>query len=118
MKLATTFALLSGSLLIGLSPVSFADDHDGSDIQTAIDQHNINIQRFETEHPGKALPKGLLHSRDILERIQAGERPDVARPDRPEMPDIAMRPELPEMAQRASRPETPNRPDKSNNGRH
>lgn len=119
MKPVKSLALLSGSVLISLSAISLANDHDGGQgIQTAIHQHETNIQRFKDQHPDKAIPKGLIHSRDILEKIQLGERPDITRPERPELPDVSMRPALPDLAMRPARPETPNRPDKPNNGRH
>ncbi len=108
-------------MLIYLSATCFADDHGGKGIGTAIEHHNINIQRHENEPPDKNIPKGLLHSRDVLESIRAGQRPsrpDIARPERPETPAVAMRPELPDMAMRHGRPETPNRPDRPNKGRH
>ena len=113
MKLNTFCCLLIGSGLAFMSTTIQADENDGSGkgLQNAIDQHNSNIERFAAENPDKDLPRGLTHSRDVLERVMAGERPErpemPARPERPELPDLAMRPDRPETPVRPSRPEKP-----------
>lgn len=84
-------------------------DDNGQGIQGAIDQHDKNIQRYRENHPDKEIPKGLLHSRAVLERISAGERP--------ELPGMAMRPERPELPDVARRPDRPEKPTKPNVGR-
>jgi hypothetical protein len=122
-------SLFSASLLLSTTAVVQAEEHDGSGegIQNAINQIDQNIEKYQMENPDKDVPKGLLHARDVLASVQAGERPplpdvaarpelpDVAstRPERPELPDVASarpeRPELPDVA--SARPERPELPD-------
>lgn len=103
MKLSTLYNyLMSVALIFTVSMAVQAEEYDGSrqGVQNAMDQHDKNISRYNENHPDKAIPKGLEHSRAVLERVRTAERPELPdvtmRPERPELPDVAMRPQHPE----------------------
>ena len=107
MKLDSIYYSLISAALLSMSTSILADEHNDGEggIQNAINQHDKNIDKYEVNHPDKDLPKGLVHSREVLERIHAGERPN--RPER------SARPDRPERVAKADRPERPSRPERS-----
>lgn len=110
-----SISILSAALLSMATAVQ-AEKHDGKaeGIQNAIEQHDRNMAKYRENHPDKDMPKGLIHSREVLERVQAGERPErpevATRPDRPER---VARPDRPERVAKVDRPAKIDRPNRS-----
>ncbi|MDH5178313.1 MAG: hypothetical protein OEZ39_09120 [Gammaproteobacteria bacterium] len=110
MNIRAVSSCVLGLLLAGQTMIALADDNESPNkaekttgVQNAIDQNTRNTGKFNEKHPGKATPKGLVRSREVLERKQAGERPgrpEVSRPERPEKPARPEKPEHPNMAKR------------------
>lgn len=103
MKVGTISISILSVALLTMATAVLAEKHDSKakGIQNAIEQHDINIAK----HPDKDMPKGLVHSREILERVQAGERP--ARPE------VAARPDRPERVAKVDRPQRVDKPNRS-----
>ncbi|MDH5446555.1 MAG: hypothetical protein OEY52_13465 [Gammaproteobacteria bacterium] len=107
MSLRSFYTHFSACVIMAMSGSVIADTSNDKGIDQAINQHDKNIERFSSKHPDKAVPRGLVHSREVLNRIKASERPS-----KPELPDVAMRPERPAIASRPAKPEKPGHPRK------
>lgn len=86
MKFSALYCSLLSTALFSMNATILADVHtdDGQGLETAIEQHDKNINKFSNNNPDKALPSGLIHSNEVLMRLNAGLRP--------QRPQIANRP--------------------------